>query len=72
VQASQRAAGQPNESTADTSDHSTLLRLQHRKKALTVLLKQALIFAHPLQDSLRLAYVFTFLLERDQQRLLFG
>ena len=49
-----------------------LLALQQRKKALTVLLTQALIFAHLLHCSLDLSYVFVFPLQRDQQRLLFG
>jgi hypothetical protein len=51
---------------------SYLLRLQQRKKTFTALLTQAMIFAHLLQGSLNLPYVFAFPLERDQQRLLFG
>jgi len=54
------------------SDRSYLLRLHQGKKALTVLLTQALIFAHLLQCRLKFTYVFVFLPVRNQQRLLFG
>jgi len=36
------------------------------------LLTQAMIFAHLLQGSLNLTYLFAFPLECDEQRLLFG